>query len=105
MRWVAVPVYIGMRVLKAMSILTKATGMAPIYRYYDGSDHFFTLFPGNYPSSSSEGIAGYASSSNVAGTIPIHRYVNPNNNEHFYTKVYFNPPVYSYEGVAWYAYQ
>jgi hypothetical protein len=72
---------------------SSGSGLVPLYRYYNGFEHFYTsnsaeigtISPGvvgNY-GYASEGIAGYCYGSPTSGTVPLHRYWN--GREHFYT--------------------
>ena len=69
------------------------SGLVPLFRYYNGFEHFYTSnsaeigtttsgVVGNY-GYRSEGIAGYCYGAPTTGTIPFHRYWN--GKEHFYT--------------------
>ncbi len=69
------------------------TGLVPLYRYFNGVDHFYTTTSSEIGTTKvgaigkhgykSEGIAGYCSSTHVSSSIPFYRYWN--GVEHFYT--------------------
>lgn len=92
-------------------------GSVPIFRYFsrNGSkDHLYTANineKGNGSNSDYifEGIAFFAFSTQVPGTVPVYRYFHPGANlgDHFYTlnqSDVSGNPAYSYEGIAFYAY-
>jgi hypothetical protein len=91
--------------------LIHQAGTVPFYRYranYGIGDHFYTwnwneIGCGQAAAYTPEGIACYIYPSQLAGSVPIYRYVGPGN-DHFYTLVQQNYPDYSYESIAGYAY-
>ncbi len=70
-------------------------GTVPLYRYWNGNDHFYTTNIDEIGTSTpgvtgkhgykSEGIAGYCFPNAALGTIPLYRYWRPNGSDHFYT--------------------
>lgn len=90
-------------------------GTIPVFRYIAegnpdsrNTDHFFTtdineLGNGNNLYSF-EGIAFFAFSSQVPGTIPVYRYSSNQFINHYYTIVYNTYAGYTYEKIAFYAY-
>lgn len=56
----------------------------PIYRYYNGVDHYYSRISGNYSGYSFEGIEFNAFLYKAPNTIPIYRYYN--GRDHYYTK-------------------
>lgn len=68
-------------------------GLVPLYRYFNGNDHFYTTngaeigttTPGVVGNSGykCEGIAGYCLPSQICGSVPLYRYFN--GLDHFYT--------------------
>lgn len=87
----------------------QAKGTVPLYRYYNGVDHFYTTnwlgssFGNNYEYGF-ERIECYVYPEQVEGTVPIYRYYNGNN--HFYTREWSGetPEWYHHERIAFYAY-
>lgn len=71
------------------------TGSVPLYRYYNGADHFYTTNTNEIGTTTpgvtgrhgyrSEGIAGYCFPSQAYHTIPLYRYYKPSSGDHFYT--------------------
>ena len=68
---------------------TQAPGMVPLYRLWNGADHFYTSdeqeknglrHPWNY-----EGIPGYILSTRTEGTVPFYRMFFRTNGDHHYT--------------------
>lgn len=55
-------------------------GLVPLYRYYNGKDHFYTSFWGELEIGKNgykyEGIEGHVHNKSEVGTVPIHRYWN-----------------------------
>ena len=66
-----------------------SAGFAPLYRAWNGSDHFYTTNEAEYnglPSQyAREGIAGYVSPSAIGGHSPLYRLYQPNIDDHMYT--------------------
>ncbi|PXW10404.1 MAC/Perforin domain-containing protein [Chryseobacterium sp. CBTAP 102] len=56
----------------------------PIYRYYNGVDHYYTKTPGSYNGYSYEGTEFNAFLYKAPNTIPIYRYWN--GRDHYYTR-------------------
>lgn len=56
----------------------------PVYRYYNGLDHYYTKTLGNYNGYSFEGIEFNAFLYKAPNTIPIYRYWN--GRDHYYTR-------------------
>ena len=71
----------------------KVFGLVPLYRYYNGNDHFYTTNGGEIGTTTlgavgnggykCEGPAGYCFPSQRCGSIPLYRYFN--GVDHFYT--------------------
>jgi hypothetical protein len=72
---------------------SQASGTIPLYRYWNGTEHFYTTYAneigttttgtlGNY-GYTCEGIQCYVYPEQVSGTVPLYRYWN--GTEHFYT--------------------
>jgi hypothetical protein len=94
----------------------------PVYRFVNptSGDHFYTASKGektiventSVSGYSPEGIAFYAQSSHVDGTVPVYRFVSNRTGDHFYTAseeektAVLNTPEWGYmpEGIAFYAY-
>lgn len=92
---------------------TQASGHVPVYRAWNGSDHFLTTnaseFNGLPSSYSKEGVAGYVAETQLPGYIPLHRAYDPQGDDHQYTidKSHidmFSPPL-QYEGIIGYVRQ
>jgi hypothetical protein len=73
------------------------------YRYYNGTDHYYTNVSGNYASYYLEGIEGYLYKSEETGTVPLYRYYN--GTDHYYSTVYGSSPGYYPEGIEGYLYK
>jgi hypothetical protein len=66
------------------------SGTKPLYRLYDGTDHFYTTsieeieraFAQGYRS---EGRIGFVFSSQESNTVPLYRLRHPQTGDHFYT--------------------
>jgi|SRR5579863_967836 len=66
------------------------SGTKPLYRLYDGTDHFYTTsveeieraFAQGYRS---EGQIGFVLSSQESNTVPLYRLRHPQTGDHFYT--------------------
>src|SRR5690606_17232762 len=56
----------------------------PIYRYYNGVDHYYTKIAGSYSGYSFEGTEFHAFLYKAPNTVPIYRYWN--GKDHYYTK-------------------
>ncbi len=56
----------------------------PVYRYYNGLDHYYTKISGSYQGYSFEGIEFNAFLYKAPNTVPIYRYYN--GKDHYYTK-------------------
>ncbi|WP_170075928.1 NlpC/P60 family protein [Paraclostridium dentum] len=89
---------------------SQSSETVPIYRYYNGTDHFYTP---NYNELGSggngykfENVAFYAYPSQKTGTVPVYRYYN--GTDHLYTSSYNElgngSNGYKFEGIAFYAY-
>jgi hypothetical protein len=75
--------------------LHHAEGLLPIYRYYNGKDHFYTANADEIGTTKigeagkggyvHEGIMGFVSPNQFNGSIPIYRYFHPVSGDHFYT--------------------
>jgi hypothetical protein len=77
----------------------------PLYRYWNGRDHFYTTNSREQGSYTYEGVTGYCYPSHVAGTVPLYRYYQPAVVDHFYTRnTNYNGHGYVYEGVACYVF-
>jgi hypothetical protein len=92
-------------------------GTVPIFRYYSrnsSQDHFYTsnlneLGNGSNSGSVFEGVAFFAYTTQVPGTVPVYRYwhTGNSNGDHFYTlnqSDVSSDPTYLYEAIAFYAY-
>ena len=89
----------------------QAKGTVPLYRYYNGVDHYYTT---DWLGSGSaivdnheygyERIECYVYPNQVEGTVPIYRYYN--GRDHFYTREWSgeNCQWYNHERIAFYAY-
>ncbi|MFW9789300.1 MAG: DUF6345 domain-containing protein [Candidatus Thorarchaeota archaeon] len=68
---------------------TACPNHVPLYRAWNGSDHFYTTSVTEYnglPSSySREGIAGYIANSALPGHVPLYRLYGPHIDDHMYT--------------------
>lgn len=74
---------------------TQVGGSVPLYRYFNGRDHFYTTnaneiattTPGEVGNHgyTSEGIAGYCFPHARQGTVPLYRYYSGSGVDHFYT--------------------
>ena len=70
-------------------------GSLPLYRYWNGKDHFYTTNPNEIGTTvpgvtgkhgyKSEGVTGYCYRHHRTGTIPFHRYWRGSAVNHFYT--------------------
>ena len=90
----------------------KTTNHIPLYRSWNGKDHFYTTSKGEYNGLprkyKREGIACYIAKSRISGHIPLYRLYKGRIDDHFYTTSYSekNKAVrvhgYKYEGVAGY---
>jgi hypothetical protein len=94
----------------------------PVHRFHSDvlQGHFFTIseaerafIVSTYPSIwTYEGVAFYAYTTQVVGSLPVHRFWSDLLMSHFFTiseveRAYITatwPDVWTYEGVAWYAY-
>lgn len=75
--------------------LHHAEGLLPIYRYFNGKDHFYTANADEIGTTKigeagkggyvHEGIMGFVSPNQFNGSIPIYRYFHPVSGDHFYT--------------------
>lgn len=96
---------------------TDASGLLPVYRFWnDSGGHFYTIYESEkngiintIPSYHLEGVGWYAFSNQPTGTVPLHRFYNPNNQTHFFTAVQGEKdwilasyPSWSYEGISHY---
>jgi len=89
---------------------TVPVGTSPIFRYYNGSDHFYTSNWGELGHGNSgyvlEGIAFYANTTQASGTVPVYRYYN--GKDHFFTtnwgELGGGRSGYTYEGIGFYAF-
>lgn len=79
-------------------------GTVPIYRFYNGHDHYYSTSPFVPTGYTAEGIRFYAFSTQIPGTIAIRRYYNSKSGDHFYTTSTTTPTGYQYEQVAFYAF-
>jgi len=92
----------------------------PVYRFYSKSykGHFYTIDPEERatlmctnPNWKYEGVAYYAATEQVQGTVPLHRFYSKNYRGHFFTvdedemwTLQNTNPNWRYEGVAFYVY-
>ena len=92
----------------------------PVYRFYSKSykGHFYTIDPEERatlmctnPNWRYEGVAYYAATEQVQGTVPLHRFYSKNYRGHFFTvdedemwTLRNTNPNWRYEGVAFYVY-
>lgn len=70
-------------------------GSVPLYRYFNGQDHFYTTNSNEIGTTTpgqvgrygykSEGIAGYCFPHVRQGTVPLYRYYKGSGVDHFYT--------------------
>jgi uncharacterized protein (DUF1800 family) len=95
--------------------------LTEVYRFYhlDAGRHFYTASSSEkqkvldlYPRFVYEGVAFFAETSQVAGTVPVYRFYHQVNGSHVYTaseseknSILTNYPVYYYEGIQFYAEQ
>jgi hypothetical protein len=65
------------------------SGRVPLFRYFNGQFHFYTANFNELGNGAGgyvlEGTAGFVSPTQIAGTIPLFRYVFTPNGMHFYT--------------------
>jgi Repeat of unknown function (DUF5648) len=66
---------------------TPTTATVPLYRLYNGRDHFYTTSATEAGSSGygAEGVAGQVYPTRRAGTVPFYRLYNAGNGDHLYT--------------------
>ena len=101
---------------------SQVSGSTPIYRFYNATtgDHFYTasedeknsLVNNAQSGYSLEDVVYYAFATQVSGSSPVYRFVNPTTNKHFYTisedekNLLVNNTQWGFqsEGVAFYAY-
>ena len=92
----------------------------PVYRFYSKGykGHFYTIDPEERatlmctnPNWKYEGVAYYAATEEVEGTVPLHRFYSKNYRGHFFTvdedemwNIRHTNPNWKYEGVAFYVY-
>ncbi|PWW17112.1 MAC/perforin domain-containing protein [Chryseobacterium sp. AG844] len=74
----------------------------PIYRYYNGVDHYYTKIAGSYSGYSFEGTEFHAFLYKAPNTVPIYRYWN--GKDHYYTKTPGYYPGYVDEGIEFNAF-
>ncbi|AZA52315.1 MAC/perforin domain-containing protein [Chryseobacterium sp. G0201] len=74
----------------------------PIYRYFNGTDHYYTRTSGNYSGYNFEGIEFNAFLYKAPNTIPIYRYWN--GKDHYYTRTPGYYSGYSDEGIEFNAF-
>lgn len=84
---------------------TGGAGYTALYRCYNlsGADHFVST-QSNCEGFSNEGILGFAATSQLTGTVPLHRFYRANTADHL-TTVNYNEGVqngYTYEGILGY---
>lgn len=65
----------------------QVSGSVPLYRFFDGADHFYTIVgPGNPGGFVYEKVAGYCFPYRAPGTVPLYRYVKLHGgHDHLYT--------------------
>nr|WP_314496632.1 MAC/perforin domain-containing protein [uncultured Chryseobacterium sp.] len=81
----------------------KAPGSVPVYRYWNGTDHYYSTSPGAPSGYSAEGIEFYAYPSQSNGSRPVYQYYGRKKGDHFYTTSQQNYANYTYEGIPFYA--
>ncbi|WP_316826676.1 MAC/perforin domain-containing protein [Pedobacter miscanthi] len=76
--------------------------VASLYRYYNGTDHYYTTTSGNYPSYHLEGTEGYLYKYQETGTVPLYQYYN--GTDHYYTTTNGSYSGYQFQGIVGYIY-
>jgi Repeat of unknown function (DUF5648) len=95
--------------------------LTEVYRFYhlDAGRHFYTASDAErqkvlnlYPRFVYEGVAFFAETTQISGTVPVYRFYHQVNGSHVYTaseseknSIIANYPVYYYEGIQFYAEQ
>jgi len=85
-----------------LQFFTQEPNTVPIYRYWNGKDHYYTKTPGLYSGYVDEGIEFNAFATQQPNTVPIYQYWN--GKDHYYSRSSVTPSGYIKEGIEFYAY-